>query len=422
MRQVVESQSGSCSGSTEQHGERKGQNVTKLLRSKRRGTAIPLVMIVVMILLAMGVGLLDLGVKGRIYSIRTASDIAARCAADSGLTMALFEMNEKLKVKPWNDSSLPEATNESLPNCDAVFSYTVTGNPGAGYTIESVGTSGNAERKVTCILKPEGPFEFAVFAEDGAELKNSALVDGYNFGADDEILKFGTNSIASGAFTFKNSSTINGDVVVGVGGNPDIVIDDFGANITGDTRTMTEKNTLPPIEVPQWLESLPSSEPITDDLTVTNSAKYSSINLKSSKTLLIEGDVILYVTGEIILGNSAEVQIDNDSSLILYLGGNLEGKNSSAINNLTQETKKLQIYCLDSCENMLFKNSSDFYGVIYAPNAEVIMNNSANLYGAVVAKNFQQMNSGIFNYDASLRDASVNDEAVRFVVTHWHEE
>ena len=394
----------------------------KLLRSKRPGSAIPLVMIVVMILLAMGVGLLDLGMKGRIYSIRTASDIAARCAADSGLTMALFEMNEKLKVKPWNDGSLPEATNESLPNCDAVYSYTITGNPGTGYTIECVGTSGYTERKVSCTLKPEGPFEFAVFAEDGAELKNSAVVDWYNFGADDEILKLGTNSIASGAFTFKNSSTINGDVVVGVGGNPDIVIDDFGANITGDTRTMTERNTLPPIEVPDWLDSLPSDGTIQNDETVTNSAKYSDINLKNNKTLLIDGDVTLYVTGEIILGNSAEIEIDNDASLILYLGGDFEGKNSSAVNNLTQESKKLQIYCLDSCENMQFKNSSDFYGVIYAPNAEVLMNNSANIYGAVVAKNFEQMNSGTFNYDASLRDSDVNDEAVHFVVTNWHEE
>lgn len=391
----------------------------KLLKSKKRGSAIPLVMVAVMILLAMGVGLLDLGMKGRIYSIRTASDIAARCAADAGLTMALFEMNEKLKVKPWNDSSLPEATNESLPYCDAVFSYTVTGNP---YTIESIGTSGNAERKVVCILKPQGPFEFAVFAEDGAELKNSALVDWYNFDIDDEILKFGTNSIASGAFSFKNSSTINGDVVVGVGGNPDLIIDDFGATITGETRALRERNVLPPIAVPQWLESLPSSGTIQNDSTVANSAKYSGINLKNSKTLLIDGDVSLYVTGGIILGNSAEIQIDNDASLILYLGGDFEGKNSSTINNLTQETKKLQIYCLDSCEDMRFKNSSDFYGVIYAPNAEVIIDNSANLYGAIVAKDFEQRNSGTFNYDASLRDASVNDEAVRFVVTNWHEQ
>jgi len=211
-------------------------------------------------------------------------------------------------------------------------------------------------------------------------------------------------------------------VVVGVGGNPDIVIDDFGATITGDTRAMKERNTLPSITVPDWLESLPSGGTIQNNTTITNSAKYSDIDLKNSKTLLIDGDVTLYVIGEIILGNSAEIQIDNDASLILYLGGDFEGKNSSTINNLTQETKKLQIYCLDSCENMQFKNSSDFYGVIYAPNAEVIMNNSANLYGAIVAKGFEQKNSSTFNYDAALRDASVNDEAVRFVVTNWHEE
>lgn len=396
--------------------------MNKLLKSKRNGSAIPLAVVAVMILLAMGVGMLTLGTSSRIYSTRSASDIAARCAVDSGLTMALFAMNEKLKVKPWNDSTLPEATNESLPNCDAVFSYTVTGNPSTGYTIESIGTSGHAERKVTCILKPQGLFEFALFGEEGVELKNSAVVDWYNYDTDDENLRIGTNSIASGAFTFKNSAIVNGDVAVGMGGNPDIVINDFGATITGATYVMTKRYELPSIAVPQWLESLPSSEPITDDLIVTNSAKYSGINLQNNKTLLIDGDITLYVTGEIILGNSAEVQIDNDASLILYLGGDFEGKNSSTINNLTQDTKKLQIYCLDSCENMQFKNGSDFYGVIYAPNADVIMKNSANLYGSIVAKNFEQKNSSTFNYDASLRDASVNDEVVRFVVTNWHEE
>ena len=394
----------------------------KLLKSKRRGSAIPLVMVAVMILFAMGVGMLTLGMNGRLFSIRTACDISARCAADAGMTMALYEMNEKLKVKPWNDGSLPEATDESLPYCNALFTYTVTGNPSDGYTIESVGTSGNAEKKVICVLKPQGPFEFAVFADEGAELKNSALVDWFNFGADDENLKVGTNSIASGALSFKNSSTINGDVVVGVGGNPDVVIDDFGATITGETRALREANVLPPITVPAWLESLPSSGTIENGSTITNSAKYSSIDLKNNKTLLIDGDIALYVTGDIVLGNSAEMQIDNDASLILYLGGNFEGKNSSTINNMTQEAKKLQIYCLDSCENMQFKNSSDFYGVIYAPNAEVIMDNSANLYGAVVAGTFEQKNSAALNYDASLKDADVDDEAVRFVITNWHEE
>jgi len=276
----------------------------KLVKSKMRGFAVPLAMVAIMILLAMGVGLLNLGLTSRTYSARTAADIAARCAADAGVTKALFEMNEKLKVKPWNGSSLPEVTNENLPFCDATFSYTVTGNPGSGYVIEAVGTCGHAERRISCTLRLQGPFEFAVFGDEGAELKNSALVDWYNFGADDDVLKVGTNSVATAAIILKNSATVNGDVVVGLGGNPDTVISDAGATITGEARALREKNELLPVAAPDWLQSLPSSGIIQDDATVTSSAKYSSIDLKNGKTLVINGDITLYVIGEIILGNS----------------------------------------------------------------------------------------------------------------------
>lgn len=396
--------------------------MNRLLRSKKRGSAIPLALVAVVILLAMGTGLLSLGYNSRLYSIRTTSEIAARCAADAGMTQALFEMNEKLKVKPWNGSSLPEATSVSLPNCDATFSYTVTGDPVSGYIVESTGICGQIERKVIGTLEAQGPFEFAVFGDQGIELKNSAVVDWYNYGADDNNLKVGTNSIASGAVILRNSAAVNGDVLVGVSGNPSVVINNYGATITGESRAMTQRNLLPPVTAPQWLQSLPSSGNLTKGITIYNSAKYSSINLKTKETLEIDGDVALYIVGQTILNKSVELQIKNDSSLILYLGGDFEGKNSTKINNKTQDPKKLQIYCLDSCEDMRFKNSSDLYGVIYAPNADIIMDNSASLYGAVIAKSFEQRNSATLNYDASLRDANVNDEAVRFTITNWHEQ
>jgi choice-of-anchor A domain-containing protein len=123
-----------------------------------------------------------------------------------------------------------------------------------------------------------------------------------------------------------------------------------------------------------------------------------------------------------ILKNDADLLINEDASLTLYLGGNFEGKNSSDINNENKLPKNLKIYGLDGCESMVFKNSSDFYGTIYAPNAHVEMKNSADVYGSVIAESFDQKNSADFFYDASLRDASVYDEAVRFVVTDWHEE
>ena len=59
--------------------------MNKMLQSKKRGSAIPLAVVAVVILLAMGTGLLSLGLNIRIFSIRTASDITARSAADAGL-------------------------------------------------------------------------------------------------------------------------------------------------------------------------------------------------------------------------------------------------------------------------------------------------------------------------------------------------
>jgi len=249
-------------------------------------------------------------------------------------------------------------------------------------------------------------------------------VDWYNNTEDDKIMQIGTNNTASGSVVLRNSATVYGDVVVGMGGDPGVVINDYGATVTGDTLALTERYVMQPVTVPEWLESLPSSGAIpndTNDTTITTSARYSSIDLGNSETVTISKDITLYITGDIILGNSAELGIEDGASLILYLGGDFEGKNSSTVNNETQDAQKLKIYGLDSCETIQFKNSSDFYGAIYAPNADVVMNNSANIYGSVVSKSFDQKNSGTFNYDVTLRDVSINDEAVYFTITNWHE-
>ncbi len=395
--------------------------MNKMRHSKKRGSALPLAAVAVLILLAMGTGLLSLGLHSRINSIRTTSDIAARCAADAGLIKALFEMNEKLKVKPWDDSTLPFGTNISLPNCDAVFSYTVTGDLGSGYTIESTGIFGQAQRTVSCALQLQGPFEAAIFTKQYLYLKSGGIVDWYNYDADDGNLQIATNNAEPDSIVLNNNSTVNGDIGVGMGGDPDVVITDHGANVEGSTFTLTQIYELPPVTVPESLESMPSLGTINENTTINTSASYSSIDLGNSETVIISGDVTLYITGDIILGNSAELGIENDASLTLYLAGDFEGKNSSLVNNSTQDPQKLKIYGLDSCETIQFMNSADFYGAIYAPNADVIMHNSGNVYGAVTAKSFEQKNSAIFNYDVSLRDVSTSDAAVYFTITNWHE-
>jgi hypothetical protein len=404
--------------------------MSKMVRSKNAGFVTVLVLLAIVVLLAMGTSLLKLGQNSRIGAVRGASEVVARCAADAGLAKAVFAMNEKLMAGHWDDGVLPAATNEGLANCDAAFSYTVTGDLGSGYVIESIGRSGQgaAEERVSCTLELQGPFEYAVFAEEGGiELKNSATINWYNYDESDGNLKVGTNSIVAGAVSLTNSATINGDVVVGVGGDPEEVVDlKNSSTITGDISALAVRYELTPVTVPAGLGELPSQGTLTNSTTLTSGEyKYDSINVANSKTVTIDGDVTLYVTGDVTLMNSSKLEIVDTSPnacLTLYLGGDYEGKNSSNMNNLTRDPKKLKIYGLESCRKLDFKNSTDFYGVIYTPDADVIFYNSADAFGAVAAKSFEQKNSATFNYDASLRQGDVSDSLARFVVRRWSEQ
>jgi hypothetical protein len=402
--------------------------MNKLLRTKKCGSAIALVLIALVILLVMGVGILGLGAHTRMRAVQASTEIAARCAADAGLTKVVFEMNQKLSARPWTDSNLPEATDELLPNCDATFSYTVKPDGNDCYTVECTGNSGRAEKKVNAGLQLQGLFDYAVFTQGNITLKNGTTVSSYNYVSGDETLKIGTNSTKAGSVEMKTGVTIDGDVIVGKNGNPDTVINSkTEASITGDTYAQVEERQLQPITVPAELSALSTRETITSSTEITGSAKYSGINLSNSGTIKINGPVSLYIVGDIILDNSAQLQIvdantNPDASLTLYLGGNFVSKNGGVINNLTLEPRKLEVYGLSTCNSISFVTNSVFYGTVYAPAADVLLHNSVEFFGAVVSKNFIQDVFADFNYDVSLQDVSVNDEGVRFVVKQWSDE
>ncbi len=390
-------------------------------RSLRNGSAMPLAVLVIAIACVIGVGLLGMGSGKRLMSVRVNTRLLARAAADAGIEKALYEMNEMLKVKPWNSSVLPSVTGEDLPHSGAAYDYQVTGTIGSGYSMQSTGACNSAVKTVTCDLELKGIFDYALLTKYGMVLANGSTVDWINFSADDDLLKIGTQDTTAGALELKNDSVINGDVVCGAGGDPSIVVKDQGADITGDIYSTPMEQELPSISVPTWLASLLSKGDIEEPDTITTSSKYDSINLKNGEVLTISGPVTLYIAGDITLGNEAGIKINPNSSLTLYIGGDLEGKNSSGFNNLTEDSTKLKMYALDTCDDIEFKNNSDFYGALYAPDADIILHNTSDMYGSIIGETYDQKNSGTFYYDAALREVSTDDEAVRFVIRNWSE-
>jgi hypothetical protein len=394
---------------------------------RARGAVMPLVFVVCLMCAIVGLGVLTLAFNARMLGVRIGADISARSAADAAVNRALYQMNEKLKVKPWDDSTLPADSNVVLLSSDATFDYAVSKNAGV-YNVLGRGRSGRSLRTINATLRLYSVFDYALFAKDSLELKNSATVDWINNQPGDWPLQVGTDSTDSGAITLKNGTIIDGDVVVGIGGNPDEVIDaGAGVTITGDTYAMFSDAVLPPVYVPVWLAPMPSGGTISTAM-LGVSGKYDGINLKNDYKLTITEPVMLYITGDIRLKNSAEIIIggdldtDNDASLIIYLAGNATFDNSSQINNLTHDATQFTLYGLDSCADIRLKNGGIFYGAVYAPNASIILDNSADVYGSIVGQSFVLRNSATFYYDAALRDRTVNDDAVRFVIHRWTEQ
>ncbi len=249
-------------------------------------------------------------------------------------------------------------------------------------------------------------------------------MDGYNFTKEGEKLKFGTATTLPANITLGMGALVDGDVVVGVGGDPETVISAPQATITGDTYALTEEVEFPPVTTPEWLEALPSQGTISGPTTITSSGRYDGINAGQGDIITIDGPVTLYLTGNLSLSNSAEIQINNanpDASLTLYLAGDLYCKNGGALNNLTEDPTRLKLFGLDSCSNLSFATTGTFYGGIYAPNAMANFKSSVEVYGAVAAQCFLQGQAAGFHYDASLKQCGADDPCTRITVKRWSE-
>ena len=391
------------------------------IKVNRKGSATVFILAIGVILSILGVGLLSIGYQARIRAIRTANEISAKAIADAGLSKAMYRLSIAFNDGSLSDNALPSETDVQVPNCYGIYSYNIKGDKSSGYTITSTGKYNGAQRTTEFLVKVESlDNEYAVFTKGNLMLKNSGIIDWYNNKVGDSPLKVGTNSTDSGAVVLYNTSTINGDIQVGPGGNPAAVIDKkYSGDYTGQASAASSAYEPGSVVLPGSLSGASSGGSITGNKTITTSGKYSSITLGNSKKLTITGNVEMYITGNVTLGNGAAIEIANGSSLTLYYQGSLTTQNSSSINNLNKVPVNLKIMGLPGAGNVTLKNSSDIYGVMYTPDSVFTIDNSATIYGSVVAKSFEIKNSGKIMYDASLRGSQI--PILKLTPKRWRE-
>ena len=406
------------------------------ISSRKSGSILVLVLLVVLISFIIGTGLLALGTQSRVTSINQVQDMMARSAADAGVERAVQEINNAVMAKTWSDSVTPTVSNASLPYSDSTYSVKTAYDATNGYRVVSVGSDRNRTRTINTTLRLKGLFENAIQCRNNIVLKAGTLIDTIDSTismdpADcDEDTVIGTNSTNPDSIILNNGVVVNGDVVVGVSGDTLTVIKDLGATTTGlryplSTPVEFPAVTPPPLFGPDSSISVKKGEmSIGPGGDYPANGRFSGIKLSQGTTLRVTGDCTLYLTGDVGMGQNSEIIIDEtkNAKLTVYIDGDWISDNNSGVNNASKNPSSFKLYGTGPMGQELdLKAKSGFCGVIYAPNADLTLFSGGDILGSFVTNNFELKNPAQFLYDVSLKTISVNEEGARFVINRWNE-
>lgn len=442
-------------------------------RTKRSGAALVLAVIMVIILFLTGIGLIQLGRNARLQAVKDVLKISARSAADAGIEHAVRYMidvwngetdKDAWVYSTWYDATvwtdpavpataigypLPAPINLGGTFGDAEFQYNIyKGTRSDGYQIISTGTAAGATRIVHAAVVLR-----SVFFGIGAK-KDIYIYPGMDLGTvpDGETFTIQTNNEPDDekkpAIILKPGTYVPGDVIVGPGDDIDEEIDSApNVTITGEAKAAEDDIPFPPVYPPN--PSLPvGSWTVPDEVNEPNVAYISGdvelngLTLGSGiDTLYIEGnpavnggEVNVFVDGFTYLPSGTQLIVAKDSSLVLYLGGNMDIKPGSMITyaNISEVTNPTDEFIIEAassisikgtvaidgtplCTDIQFFPNGDFYGTIYAPDADPLyIAPGGDFYGAIVgAGNITLKPGGTFMFIPSLVDT--NDVEVLYM-------
>jgi hypothetical protein len=362
---------------------------------------------------------------------RNVQSITARCAADAGMVDAIFQMQKKIVTEqPWDDTTIPTASNMALAENDpsvttAQYSYTISGAWATGYQIDATGTNGPLTRTTHTSLFV-GSYWEGIGVRETVDIKvNSGFgVVGPGLPSDMVIR---TNSTEANAIILKAFVTVPGDIVVGPGGDPAVVIEPKDSTvIEGEcypaTETLVFPDVVPP--PPPYTYNMGNFSGTLPPLNESGAYYYfDSFSIPNSGVLQVNGkNVTIYVSGKMTLNQSAEIIVNGGGSLVLYLGTCLEDKNSTGFSNLnSDDASALKIYGLPTCTDIDLKAKSTLAAAVYAPDADISLYNSGDFIGAITGNSFDMKNSGDFYFDTRLMSVDIDDPAAVFVVGRWWE-
>jgi len=393
---------------------------------------------------------LIMSILGTIACIITANDLSiavnhelsrkAFYSAEAGVHFALASIQKSLKsgtmTLPETDGATVSLSSCKLPSdpdiTDILFEYLPADAPVLSriaeneyrFTARGYGTR-KADADIRITFKNRSAFQFGAFGDEGVTAPEYSYFYGYDSTATlTPIGDDGTNSCDIGSnksVTLSGNTEVHGHIGLGSSETIPAVYNPIGdpePRIYGPGKAVRTVGHVEPdplgIVGGEYAEKLNScftssdNGPVPVDLVLGNG---------ESATLIGKFGGANYYFTHIELKTGATLTVDtSDGPVNLFISGELNGKNGT-ITHAGGDPKKFAIFS-DSSDPVSVSNSSAFYGVVYAPFADLDIFNGAAIYGAILAKTVDMKNSGEIYFDIALKDKYLTKDVA---MSSWYE-
>jgi hypothetical protein len=231
----------------------------------------------------------------------------------------------------------------------------------------------------------------AIAASGSISITGNVTIDSYDSTQGSYDPATAGDIVAGGDVSIGGNAEINGDVrgeTVSTSGNAE----------TGDTSVSRRKVDYPSVDISDVEEnndndSLPLIEQGGQEYSPLNSEG----NFRLTAGVAYEIPPGVYLFNDLTLDGQSSLNISGPTDI--YLTGDLDTSGGNVINS-TQDPNNLRIFMTGGTATL--SASVDWYGLLYAPDSEIIINGTADIYGAIIGENVTVSGTGDIHFDEGL--------------------
>lgn len=374
---------------------------------KRRGVALFIVLIIIIVLTMMAGAFVLLSINEMRVARQQNNSTRAFYVAEAGAEEAISELRADMNYTGKNGVAFGEGRYDvtvSIPDADNFPRRRQIDSTGyIGSTVAATPGIQTRHVRIVADFSETFGFDYAVFGDIDVDLGGNGLTDSYDSDegpyseeSSGENGDVGSNGIDPSTIRLVGNSVIKGDAIVGVGGDPETAIDlQDEASVTGDKVASPAAIDLPEVSIPSGLTDL-------GDLHITNETVtlgggtywYSSLKITGQGRLELSADTTIYLSGK------------------LEIAGNGIATSGDVPSNLT--------FLVASSEMVKFSGNADFYGAVYAPESRIMVPGNGRVFGSLIGSEVGITGKGGIHYDEALgRDDGAGSASVDIIL--WQE-